>query len=63
VVASRVHADIVVESKAALPTVEKALYDAIFDRRAAKSSSRKSGQHAALEPAQESKIEPQINFS
>jgi hypothetical protein len=50
------------ESKAALPTVEKTPYDAIVDRRAAISSSRKSGQHAALEPAQELKIEPQINF-
>ena len=41
VVPSRAHADIVVESKAALPTVEKTLYDAIVDRRAAISSSRK----------------------
>jgi uridine kinase len=41
VVPSKVHADIVVESKAALPTVEKTLYDAIVDRRAAISSSRK----------------------
>ncbi len=41
VVPSRVHANMVVESKAALSTVEKTLYDAIVDRRAAVSSSRK----------------------